>query len=86
MIQTGRLQGVALSMLDANGVPYILEGSADDIVVPDTGLTWNDLIEALYTNKSLNILGDKLATLRSNIKTVGEDYIEFQNGKRITGV
>lgn len=86
MIQTGRLQGVALSMLDANGVPYILEGSADDIVVPDTGLTWNDLIEALYTNKSLNILGDKLATLRANIKTVGDDYIEFQNGKRITGV
>ena len=86
LIQTGRLQGIALSMIDYNGVPYILEGSAGDIIVPDTGLTWNDLIEALYTNKSLDILGDKLTTLRSNIKTVGTDYIEFQNGKRLTGV
>lgn len=86
LVQTGRLQSVALSMLDKDGVPYILEGSAGDIIVPDTGLTWEDLITALYQNKSLDILGDKLTTLRSNIKTVGADYIEFQNGKRITGV
>ena len=80
VIRTGRKEGVALSMTDPNGTPYSLEGATGDISVPDTGLTWSHLITALYQDKTLDLLGQILISLRSHLTGAGDNYIEFNNG------
>lgn len=80
VMETGREKGVALSMVDPTGTPYPLDGTSGDIQVPDTGLNWTHLITALYQDKTLDLLGQILISIRSHITGVSDNYLEFANG------
>ena len=67
-------------MLDSEGTPYPLDGASGTETVPDTGLTWTNLINALYQDKAIDILGQILISIRTHITGAGDNYIEFNNG------
>lgn len=78
IIQTGRLQGLALSMADANNTPYQIYGS-DGSMEPgdDSKLSWYYLLLALTQNQKIDLLGEILRGLKANVTGSGPQYIEI---------
>ena len=78
LIESGRQQAFALSMTDRSNKPYPLYGTSGDIDVTDPGiLTWETMLKALSTNKSINVIGNILTTIAEKISGCGDNYIEF---------
>lgn len=75
--QTGELQALSLSMADNDNKPYILSGTAGNITdLRDNTLHWDDIVNALSHNKSIDILGDCLRNLKISLNNIDDgDYI-----------
>lgn len=57
LTQTGNKQSITLSMADRNAKLYNFKGDSGNNIIPEDGnLHWNDLLDALANNKSIEIL------------------------------
>lgn len=66
--QSGLRKTKSISLLDLDGVPLNLTGNEDDKTCDK--LTWQDLMEALNFNQSIDILGVNMRQLRDKITEV----------------
>lgn len=89
---SGLHETMALAITDAEGNILPMSGSAGDIPDPeeaaavmwDDKLHWDNLVEALAENKSIDLLGEKLRAFKNLcLAGSGENYIEFKNGLRL---
>lgn len=84
IIQTGNQSAIALSMSDADNIPYSIYGTDGDLVVSSYGkLTWQEILIALSKNKTLNIFGNKLLQLVEALNSSGNGnyLIKIDNGR-----
>lgn len=70
----------AVSLVNAEGNPLPTGGTAGKISAEN--INWIDLLDALNLNKSIDVLGDVLKGLKSNITSSGTNYLELANGLR----
>lgn len=67
-IAVGDVSAQFISLTDSSNVPYDTSGSGSDLVIgPNNKLTWDILLSALTTNKSVDVLGSKLRTLGTEL-------------------
>lgn len=81
--QTGELQALSLSMADENNTPYILSGTKGTLdKIRDDTLHWDDMVDALSKNKSIDILGPNLRSLKTSMINMedGDYIISIRNG------
>ena len=81
---SGNHQTLSLAMSDANNQPYQLTGISGLIAQPrDSTLHWDDLVDALANNKSIDIVGESLRSLSNALsgKSDGEYVLSIKNGK-----
>lgn len=83
LTQTGRLQGLSLSMADIDNTPYSIYGTSGKLSIPDSGLSWYYMLIALSTDRVIDVLGPILINLRKHITGSGPDHLEFANGLRL---
>lgn len=74
---SGNHQTLALSMADNDNKPYVLSGTAGNITdLRDDTLHWDDIVNALSHNKSIDILGAYLRNLKLSLNNIDDgDYI-----------
>ena len=77
--QSGTHKTTSVSLADNSGNPLPLVGSSGDITVDK--VTWNDLLDALNHNKSLDLLGESMISMKTAIDsmTVGTNYYIRKN-------
>lgn len=66
--QSGLRKTKSISLLDLDGVPLNLTGNEDDKICDK--LTWQDLMEALNFNQSIDVLGADMRQLRDKLTEV----------------
>lgn len=77
--QSGTHITKSISLTDNYGNPVPLVGSSGSIQTDE--ITWNDLLDALYHNKSIDMLGDAMISMKAAIEsmTVGTNYYIKKN-------
>ncbi len=77
--QSGTHKTTSVSLTDQAGNPLPLVGSSGDITVDK--VTWNDLLDALNHNKSLDLLGTSMTSMKTAIDamTVDTNYYIKKN-------
>ena len=67
-ITAGDVTTQFIALTDSNGNAYNTSGSGSDLVLgPANKVTWDDLLSALTTNKSVDVLGPKLRNLGNEL-------------------
>ena len=83
-IQCGENKATVLSMSDSSNSPYSITGSSGDIRSNKQGsVTWENLLDALAQNKTLNILDTKSSQLCDALSGCGDGTyrIKISGGK-----
>ena len=78
--QSGEHTTTSLSLVDQFGGLLPFSGSAGSISA--NYLNWEALIDALSQNKNIDLLGNVLRGMKSNLTGSGTNYLEFSNGLR----
>lgn len=78
--QSGHKETTSLSLVDKNGIRLPTSGTSKTI--SSDMITWDSLLQALNSNKSIDILGDSMKTLKSalNHAANGTYQISIKNG------
>lgn len=78
--QSGKQSTTSISLVDNMGGLLPTTGTSE--VVSKDNINWEDLLNALNKNQTIDILGEVLTGMKSNITKTGPNFIQFSNGLR----